>query len=397
MADKNAMIPFERALRIVMDAARPVGTERVPLHDSLGRILAEDVLADMDIPPFNKSAMDGYACRRADLGNTLDVIENVPAGSVPRKTIGPNQCARIMTGAMVPEGADCVIMLEYTQNPTENTVRFVGKSTSDNICAKGEDLRRGDVVLQKGTPISPAHIAVMAAVGCCRPLVSQRVKLGIITTGNEIVEPEVKPSPSQIRNSNASQLLAQAQRMGLSARYSGIVGDTEDSLASTIREAASSSDVILLSGGVSMGDFDLVPGVLQQTGFNLLFEQVATKPGKPTVFGLSGKTFVFGLPGNPVSTFVIFETIVKPFLFKMMGHVFQPPNITARLDKSISRKKTERLSWLPVALTEAGGALPVEYHGSAHVHALCFADGLIAMPVGVAELPEGTTVHVRQI
>ena len=397
MPGKDAMIPFEQALRIVMDSARPVGTEQVALQDSLGRILAEDVVSDMDMPPFDKSAMDGYACRRVDLGNEMDVVENVPAGSVPQKTIAPNQCAKIMTGAMVPEGADCVIMIEYTRNPTEKTVRFVGKNTHDNICVRGEDIRTGELVLHKGTRISPAHIAVMASVGCCRPLVSQRVKVAIITTGNEIVEPDVKPSPSHIRNSNAPQLLAQAHRIGLSPRYFGIADDTEDSLASKIRQAASSSDVILLSGGVSMGDLDLVPETLQNSGFDLLFQKVATKPGKPTVFGISGKTTVFGLPGNPVSTFVLFETLVKPFLFKMMRHAFQPPNIAARLQKAISRKNTERMSWVPVVLTEAGGALPVEYHGSAHVHALSFADGLIAIPVGVAELPEGTLVHVRQI
>jgi len=397
MPGKDAMIPFEQALRIVMDSARPVGTEQVALQNSLGRILAEDVVSDMDMPPFNKSAMDGYACRRADLRNTLDVIQSIPAGSLPQKTIGPNQCAKIMTGAMVPEGADCVIMIEYTQNPTNNTVRFIGNNTSDNICVRGEDTRTGELVLHKGTRISPAHIAVMASVGCCRPLVSQRVKVAIITTGNEIVEPEVKPSPSHIRNSNAPQLLAQAQRIGLSPRYFGIATDSKDSLASKIRQAASSSDVILLSGGVSMGDFDLVPETLQNNGFDLLFQKVATKPGKPTVFGISGKTTVFGLPGNPVSTFVLFETLVKPFLFKMMRHTFQPPHIVARLEKTISRKKTERMSWLPVILTKSAGALPVEYHGSAHVHALSFADGLIAIPVGVAELREGTTINVRQI
>jgi len=371
MPGKDAMIPFEQALRIVMDTAHPVGTEQVALQDSLGRILAEDVLSDMDMPPFNKSAMDGYACRRADLRNTLDVIQSIPAGSVPQKTIGPNQCARIMTGAMVPEGADCVIMIEYTQNPTKNTVRFVGKNTSHNICARGEDIRTGELVLHKGTRISPAHIAVMASVGCCRPLVSQRVKVAIITTGNEIVEPDVKPSPSHIRNSNAPQLLAQAQRIGLSPRYFGIAIDSKDSLASKIRQ--------------------------ENNGFHLLFQKVATKPGKPTVFGISGKTIVFGLPGNPVSTFVLFETLVKPFLFKMMRHTFQPPSIAARLEKAVHRNKTERMSWLPVILTKSGGALPVKYHGSAHVHALSFADGLIAIPVGVAELREGTTIHVRQI
>jgi len=380
-----------------MGSARLVGAEQVALESALGRILAADVPSDMDLPPFNKSAMDGYACRRADLANTLEVIETIPAGVVPRKPIGPNQCAKIMTGGQAPDGADCVIMVEHTENPTEDTVRFVGEDMNDNICLKGEDARKGDIVLRRGARLNPAAIAALATVGCCRPLVSKRVRVGIITTGDEIVEPDQTPTQPQIRNSNGSQLLAQAKEMGAAARYFGIARDTDDALDAKVKEAAAASDVILLSGGVSMGDFDLVPGMLRQNGFELLFENVATKPGKPTVFGVSEKAFVFGLPGNPVSTFVIFELFVKPFLFKMMGHDFRPRTIEARLEQTMSRRKTERMSWIPVALTEAGGVLPVEYHGSAHVHALCLADGLIAMPVGVGELKEGSHVHVRQI
>ncbi len=391
------MIPFEEALRIVMDSAVRVGTERVAIGQALGRILAEDVVSDIDMPPFNKSAMDGYACRREGLGDELEIIETIPAGSVPKKCIGKNQCAKIMTGAMVPEGADCVIMLEYTENATVNTVRFVGKSTRDNICIKGEDVREGDVVLQKGVRITPAHIAVLGSAGCARPLVSQRVRAGIIATGDELVEPEEKPSPSQIRNSNGCQLLAQVERTRASARYFGITKDSEEAIGGMIKKAVAGSDVILVSGGVSVGELDLVPRMLRENGFDLLFEKVAIKPGMPTIFGVSEDAFVFGLPGNPVSTFVLFETLVKPFLYKMMGHDFRPPTIVAPLERTIRRKKTERMSWVPVAFTESGGVLPAEYHGSAHVHALCFADGLTAIPVGVAEIKEGTNVHVRQI
>ena len=325
------------------------------------------------------------------------MVETVPAGAVPNHAIGPNQCAKIMTGAMVPEGADCVVMVEYTTTPTDNTVRFAGKDTADNICPQGEDVRQGKVVLRKGMRIAPAQIAVLAAVGCCRPLVSERVRVGVVPTGDEIIEPDATPSHAQIRNSNGPQLMAQTEQLGASARYFGIARDSDAALNRKLEEAVAASDVVLLSGGVSMGDFDLVPGILRQHGFDLLFEKVATKPGKPTVFGVSEKAFVFGLPGNPVSTYILFEVLVKPFLFRLMGHVFQPRNITARLEKTISRKKTSRLSWVPVGFTESGGIVPVEYHGSGHAHALCYADGLISIPVGVAELQEGTHVHVRQI
>jgi len=380
-----------------MDAVVRVGTERVAVNRALGRILAEDVASDIDMPPFNKSAMDGYACRREDLGNELELIETIPAGRLPRKSIKKGQCAKIMTGAIVPHGADCVIMVEYTENPAGNTVRFLGKSTRDNICIKGEDIREGDVVVRKGALITPAHIAVLGSVGCVMPLVSRRVRTGIIATGDELVEPDVQPSPSQIRNSNACQLFAQVDRMGAAPQYFGIAGDSEEATDAKIKEALAASDVILISGGVSAGDFDLVPRALGENGFELLFEKVAIKPGMPTIFGTSAGAFVFGLPGNPVSTFVLFETLVKPFLYKMMGHDFRPRSIVMPLETAIRRKKTDRMSWLPVAFTGTGRVRQVEYHGSAHVGCLCVADGLVSVPVGVAEIEEGTNVHVRQV
>ena len=258
-------------------------------------------------------------------------------------------------------------------------------------------IKAGDVVLGSRERITPAHVAVLASVGCVRPLVSRRVTVGIIATGDEIVEPGEEPSPSQIRNSNGPQLLAQAARMGAAPRYCGIARDSEAAIDRVIAEAVAGNDVIILSGGVSAGDLDLVPGVLRRNGFELLFEKIATKPGKPTIFGDSGEAFCIGLPGNPVSTLILFEVLVKPFLFKMMGHDFEPRRVSMPLAKSIKRKKTGRMSWVPVAMTAAGGVLPVEYHGSAHIHSLCFADGLISIPVGVPEIKEGTSVHVRQI
>ncbi len=391
------MILFERALQTVLDVARPLPSEQVELADALGRILAEDVLSDMDMPPFNKSAMDGYACRREDLANALRVIETIPAGRAPTQRVGHNECAKIMTGAPVPEGADCVIMVEYTEPSGENGIRFSGELTRDNICMRGEDIRRGDVVMQRGTRIQDRHVALLATVGCVQPVVARQPKVGILATGDELVEPHETPGPSQIRNSNAYQLQAQVARAGaIPARY-GIAADSEDMLTERVRRAAADNDVILLSGGVSAGDYDLVPHVLQVEGFDLLFEKVAAKPGMPTVFGRSPECFCFGLPGNPVSTFILFENLVKPFLFKLMGHEYRPWVVPMRLGSAVRRKKVDRASWIPVAITADGKAVPVEYHGSAHSNALCEADGLICVPVGTAEIAEGTFVDVRQI
>ncbi|MHC4691548.1 MAG: molybdopterin molybdotransferase MoeA [Planctomycetota bacterium] len=391
------MLKFDDAFKIVMDSARHLGTERVDIEYALNRVLTEDIASDMDLPPFNKSAMDGFACRRAELDNELTVIETIPAGYIPKKAIGKNECSKIMTGAVVPEGADCVIMVEYTEKTADNKIRFTGGKTTDNICLKGEDIKKGEVVVRSGIRILAQHIAVLASLGCSEPLVSVQPRVGIIATGSELVDPGQKPSACQIRNSNAFQLAAQVTNSaGIATNY-GIAADTEEAIDSMFKKGAAENDVLIFSGGVSMGDYDLVPGILEKNNVRLLFEKVAVKPGRPTVFGVSNEIFCFGLPGNPVSTFIIFELFVKPFLFKMMGHNYTPVVSYGQLEKTITNKKTERDSWLPVAFTEKNKVAIVEYHGSAHINALSEADGLLCIPTGVAELKEGTTVAVRQI
>ncbi len=412
------MIKFDDAFEIVMGSARRLGTERIDIDRALNRVLAEDVTSDIEVPPFNKSAMDGFACRRANLANELTIIETIPAGHMPQKTIGTNQCAKIMTGAIVPKGADCVIMVEYTESTAEDKIRFTpleipgsereqkaknsltgftGRDTDDNICLKGEDIKKGDVVLRAGCRLSPQHIAVLASCGCVEPLVSLQPRVGIIATGNELVEPAQKPLSGQIRNSNAFQLTAHVASAGAIPTNYGIARDTEETIDAMVKQAIVENDVVILSGGVSVGDYDLVRGILKENNVKLLFEKVAVKPGRPMVFGISNKAFCFGLPGNPVSTYVCFELLVKPFLYKMMGHDFRSTITHRQLESTITRKKTERDSWLPVVFTKNGNVAKIEYHGSAHINALCEADGLICIPAGVAEIKEGTTIAVRQI
>jgi len=391
------MLPFEKALKTVLDSARRLGSERVVLARAVNRILAEDVKSDIDMPPFDKATRDGYACRRKDLANELTLIETIQAGTPPQRAIEPNQCAKIMTGAAVPQGADCVIMVELTENPTVNTIRFVGENTDDNFCLKGEDIKAGEVVLQKGTRIRPQHIAVLASVGCAQPVVSKRPRVAVLATGDELVQPTSRPGPSQIRNSNAFQLTAQIESVGAVAKNYGIAKDTGQAIDRMFKKAVDKSDVVIVSGGVSVGDFDLVPKIFRQNNIELLFEKIDVKPGKPTVFGVSEKVYCFGLPGNPVSTFVTFELLVKPFLYKLMGYDYAPPNIQMPLGESIIRKDTERQSWIPVVITETGTLKPVEYHGSAHINALCTADGVFSIDVGIAEIEKGTIVPVRLI
>jgi len=391
------MLPFDEALKIVLDSAGKLGSERVDIAQATNRILAEDVESDMDMPPRNRSVFDGYACRRQDLANELKVIETIPAGMPPKKTIGPNQCAKIMTGATVPKGADCVFMVELSENPTAGTVRFTGDKTDDNIRPQGRDIKTGQVVLRCGTRIKPQDIAVLAMVGHAEVLVAKKPTVGIIATGDELVEPHAKPSPWRLRNSNGPQLAAQLKSVASVVTDYGIAKDTTGDIDGTFKEAAAENDVVLVSGGVSMGDFDLVPGILKNNNVELLFEKIALKPGKPTVFGVSEDLYCFGLPGNPVSTFVVFELLVKPFLYKLMEHDYKAPNIRMPLGETISRKDTERRGWMPITITNAGTLKKVEYHDSGHINALCGADGLVCMEVGVAEIFEGTIVQVRLI
>jgi molybdopterin molybdotransferase len=395
------MITFQEAYKITMDHINTImETENVSLCDASGRILAEDIKADRDVPAFNRVAMDGYACRRQDIQNELLILETITAGKNPEKLIEENQCSKVMTGCPLPVGADMVFMKEYSEELAENRVKCTGTERqieNNNFAPKGEDISTGDVVLTKGTFISPKHIGVMASVGCSEPHVVCQPIVGIIATGNEIVEPSNIPKNYQIRNSNSYQLITQVKQSGSIPKYYGIAEDTFESIYSILRRAENECDVILLSGGVSMGDFDLVPDVLKNNNYNILYDKVAVKPGKPTTFAVSPGTVCFGLPGNPVSTFVIFELLVKPFLYGLMGYKYLQSYLKLPLEKTISRKKVTRETYLPVKINNRGEIFPLDYHGSGHFHALSFADGLIKFSQGEKELKKGMIVNVRQI
>ncbi|MCD4678778.1 MAG: molybdopterin molybdotransferase MoeA [Bacteroidales bacterium] len=390
------MILFEEAYDIVMKQTSSLNTEQISLVDSPGRILAEDVVSDVDMPPFNKSAMDGYACRLEDIKNELEVIETIAAGKIPVNTVGKGQCSKIMTGAMIPEGADCVIMIEHTEEIAQNKIKLTKDDTRINIAKKGEDIKSGDLVIGKGTKIKPQHVAVMAAVGCASPLIVKKPTIGIISTGNELVEPQYKPEVSQIRNSNAYQLIAQVEKAGGQPNYYGIAEDTDKALLKVIEKASSENDLTLLTGGVSMGDFDIVPKILRQLGFELLFESIAVQPGKPTTFAVKKDKFCFGLPGNPVSSFMQFETLVKPLIYKMSGGVYKPIVISLPMGAEYKRKRSARKSIIPVRIAD-GQVFPLKYHGSAHIASLVNADAILTIPIGKTLLEKGEIIDVRQI
>ena len=390
------MIRIEEAYKLVTGAVEPMGTENVDIKESLHRVLAEDIISDVDMPPFDKSAMDGYACRKEDLNKPMTVIETIPAGKAPEKAVGPGECSEIMTGAPVPEGADHVIMVEHTRIDADGKVIFTGKPGRSNIAYQAEDVSKGDILISKGTFIEPQHIAILASTGYSNPEVAIKPAVAIISTGDEIVEPSEKPGISKIRNSNSYQLIGQVQKCGAHADYIGIARDNEQATYEIISAALAKYDVVMLTGGISMGQFDFIPKVFEKLGVEVMFQTLAVQPGKPTLFGKFGKKRIFGLPGNPVSAFNTFELLVRPYLRLSMGAASGWSIIKLTLGASYTRKKSDRDSFIPVKI-EGGRVFPKDYHGSAHIQALTTADGFIMVPLGTTQLEEGISVDVRQI
>jgi molybdopterin molybdotransferase len=391
------MIEFSEAYDIVMNSAFFTGTEEVSFRGSAGRVLAGDITSDIDLPPFNKSAVDGFACRRSDLGSDLEIMETIAAGCAPSKVLRGGECSRIMTGAVVPEGCDMVFMVEESIILPSGKVRFTGVSARNNISVRGEDVKMGDTVLKQGRLIRPQDISVMASVGCTSLTVSLMPKAAVISTGDELVEPFEKPGPSKIRNSNAYQLLEQIASAGAIGTYCGIVRDDEDETYAVIKSALSVSDIVIITGGVSMGDFDFVPSVLEKAGVKIKFSRVNIQPGKPTTFGVHSGALVFGLPGNPVSAFIQFEMLVRPLIYRMMKCYWKPFTVSLPMKEAFTRRSAGRQAMIPVMITGDGMVSPIEYHGSAHISALVNADGIIAVPPGKLRLEKGETVNVRQI
>lgn len=391
------MITFEEALAIVDHTLVNPRVEQVGLEIAVGRVLAEDVFSDIEMPPFNKAAVDGYACRRAELPGPFELLEVVPAGVLPKLTVNKGQCSKIMTGAMIPEGADTMIMVEHTGILPDGRILFLKEKTSSNIARKAEDVKEGQLVLQKGTLLKPHHIAILAAVGCASPFTFRRPVIGIISTGDELVEPWQKPVGGQIRNSNAHQLMAQAAGIGLPVEYIGIAADTPEDTLKMMTNGFERSDILLLTGGVSMGDFDFVPAVMEELGVKILFKSIAVQPGRPTVFGIKDNKFLFGLPGNPVSSYLQFELLVKQLAYRLMGHSFKAQTVKLPMANDYTRKKAARKSFMPVRITPDGKIEPLDYHGSAHIHAYEGADGIMSIEIGETKIAAGEQRNVRQL
>ena len=387
------VIELEQALEIVRGVPYGSGVQTVALDEALGRVLALPVVSPIDSPPFDKSAMDGFAVGGVGAAE-YRILQTVAAGGAPARAVRTGECARIMTGAMLPPGTDRVIRKEYAEERL-GIIRPTIPEPGDNVIQKGSSVKAGQPILGPRV-LFPQHIGILAASGIDRISVAVPPVTGILCTGPEIREPGAPLGPGQIYNSNGFQLRAQLQAMRCPSRSYGSAPDEPGPLSAAIASALEKCGVLLLTGGVSEGDFDHVPRCLEELGATILFHRVAVKPGKPTLFARRGDAFIFGLPGNPVSSFVIFEVFVKPFLYRRMGIDWVAPSFRATLAANVSRRQTERVEFLPVCARQ-GAVMPVAFHGSSHLNALGDADGLIRVEKGVAEIAKGTEIDVRPL
>lgn len=398
------MISVHDALMTILETVAPLAGERVSLLQAAGRVLAEEIRSTREVPPFANSAMDGYAVRWEDIHDAspdepvhLEMLEVIQAGAVPQYAVTPGTASKIMTGAVMPHGADTVIRVEDTEEQDGRVWIKRQERVGAHIRESGEDIHPGQRVLEMGRVLRPADIGLLASVGRSFVLVRQRPRVAILSTGNELVEVDGTLRPGQIVNSNAYTLAAAVQEAGGAPVLLQIARDTLEEIRAALHEAVR-HDVVLSTGGVSVGDFDFVKAAMDELRIRRLFWQVAQKPGKPLTFGLLQERPYFGLPGNPVSALVCFYLYVRPALAKMTGHE-KPflPVVSATVGEDIPKAKglTE---FVRCRLVSSKGQYEVHSTGSQSsgvLSSLSLGDGLVIGPAELSLLPRG--LHVRVI
>ena len=399
------MIPVSEAIRIIQEQTRPLAVETVALAEALGRVLAEDVVADSDLPPFDRAQMDGYAVRAADLKSVparLRIVGESAAGRGWHHSMQAGEAVRIMTGAPVPVGADSVQKVEVTRELDGDTVEIAEATRPGQfIVARASEIRAGEHVLSAGCEINAAMMAALASFGYAQVKVGQRPRVAVLATGTELVAVNEQPGSDQIRDSNSYSLGAYAALAGAEVERLPLAGDDPVMLKREIERAASHADALILSGGVSMGVYDFTKAALRALDAEIFFERVSLRPGKPTVFARLGRTLVFGLPGNPVSVSVTFNLFARTALRAMQGsREAAMREAWAVLARNV-KGSIERASYLPARLytDEAGQLLadPLKWGGSSDFVAFARATALIIVPEGVRAYDEGTRVRIVRL
>ncbi len=418
------MVEFEEALSIILKNTPVLPIEDIPVEQSVGRILKEDIYSKIEMPPFNKSAMDGYAVKSKNiqkLPTKLKCVGLIQAGARFKKKIKSGECVKIMTGAPLPDDTDSVVMVENTEvisRSQKNGVRRLPAHAAkhralpfmqipedirilknikkgENVCTRGEDIRKGTRVLNKNICLSSSHIAIISSVGKEFVKVTGKPEAAILNTGGEIVPAGMKLSKNKIYNSNGPMLCALLNTDNIPYRFLGIAMDNEKKLRTAIKKGLE-YDLLLVSGGVSMGDYDLVPDILKKLGVRKKFHNVRMKPGKPFYFGMKSRTLIFGIPGNPVSNFLAYYVFIQPVLYKMMGYKLPMPEFHNAILEKTYRQKTGRNHFVLIRISKKPGQYyltPVKSHGSADIQALSEADGFMIVHKNTALLKQNAKVN----
>ena len=390
-------LSVDEALDRILARVERLPSERIALLDALGATLDRDVVADRDVPPFRNSAMDGYAVRGADVDTApvrLTVTGEIAAGAIPQGSVGAGEAMRIMTGAPMPDGADTVVRVEDTDNRTDTVTITVPTKTGLSVRAAGEDLKAGETILRAGTVLRAGEIGVLATLGHGTIGVTKRPRVAVLSTGDELVELDEPLAPGRIRDANRYSLSAAVRAVGATALPLGIVRDTADDLRRALRDAAGQADVIVTSGGVSVGDHDHVKPVVDELGA-MDFWSIAVRPGRPLAFGVIDGKLIFGLPGNPVSSLLGFELFVRPALLKMAGRTkLQRPRVTARLEDALDTPPGLRFFARGVYDPTTNTVRTTGPQGSGILRSMALANCFIDIPDTVQHVDRGGDVTV---
>lgn len=392
------MISLTKAFEVLDSqlASADIGVEQVKVCDAFGRVLAAEQVSRLQLPPFNKSAMDGYAVCAGDDRDEYKVLEFIPAGCVPNIALTPGYATKVMTGAAVPDGTGKVIMVEFTEEK-DGVVKVFEHSSHSNICQQGEDVNVGDTILNAPVRIGALEIANLVSCGVETVEVFRPVRVSVISTGDEIVDSFEKITPGKIMNCNGPLLSNLCRQNGMEVVECVTVGDDLDATCKVISKAVDESDIVVLSGGVSMGDLDFVDTAMRDLGLDVHYNRVAVKPGKPMTFAGKDNKAIFGLPGNPVSVYLMFHLFVMRAVRVMLSMKSEIEFVEYELAEGFKRKKNSRVQFVPGKITTGGKIKPVKYHGSAHLMALMQSDGFFFVEKGVSEIEAGGKVGFMAI
>lgn len=389
------MINLDKALELLSKQYFSLHDEFIKTQSSISRVLSLDIYSPVDLPGFNKSLMDGFAYNSNDDCVKFDVVEVIPAGHIPEKSLNKGECSKIMTGAIVPQGANKIAKIEDVDFK-DNTMSIIKKSNHSNICNKGDYIKAGDKLLSRGTIISYGEISSLYSIGQKEVKVYCEPKVGLITTGTELLSLDEPLRPGHVYDSNNRILKELIQTITPNINSYGIIKDDRELILQMIKNIYDNNDLIITSGGVSKGDYDYIPGILKELSYNIIIEKVAVKPGKPLIFAEKNGKYFFGLPGNPISSYFDFQMFVKPFIYKMKGYDYKYDVYKGKLRQKIASKEKNRDEFIPV-MFDGHYIDQVTYVGSGHLNVLCNSNAFIKIDKKVTHIEKDSLIDVYKL